>query len=514
MAIVCGGMALASAANSTGVGLPQTPAASSVKKRTIARYPITKEMHNPLFTEFPSVMWESDSVGRLFTADPSGHVWTDGRLYVYASHDMEPPWGCDRMDRYHVFSTDDLVSWTDHGEILSSDDVKYQSGWGIPGWMWAPDCAYNPDNGKYYFYFPHVNQPLPQGGHEWRVGIAVSDSPASDFHTLGYVEGAPSLIDPAVFVDDDGQPYIYNGGGGQCAGGKLRRDDWTRLDGEMKPMEGLVDFHEGTWVHKYNGKYYLTHSDNHGGDGNRMRYAMADTPLGPWTDMGVYLYPTGCGTSHGSVVNFNGKWYQLYHCSNPSGRDELRSVCIDQLEYNPDGTIKPIHNWGTPHGEMLILPNSGETLIINATGYNDGGRNYAFWKNGAETPENGDGKEGAYIKNVGKGDWMRYSINAGNSGSEGDTDNGGNGSRSDNGGVSDEAKYEITFRVAPKADGTSFHLSANGDNLTGSISLDGNTDRFSDITVENVTIPRDIEYLDLRAENGAFDIKEIRIARL
>ena len=67
-------------------------------------------------------------VTHMFTADPSGHVWDDGRLYVYASHDIDPPQGCDRMDKYHVFSTDNLRDWTDHGEILSSADVE----WGRP----------------------------------------------------------------------------------------------------------------------------------------------------------------------------------------------------------------------------------------------------------------------------------------------------------------------------------------------------------------------------------------------
>jgi len=468
-ALACGSIAISAMANGNEL-----------------KYPMTMEMSNPLFVEFPSPMWHSDSIGRMYTADPSGHVWADGRLYVYASHDMEPPWGCDRMDRYHVFSTDDMVNWTDHGEILSSDDVKRQSGWGIEGWMWAPDCAYNPANGKYYFYFPHVNEALPWGGHDWRVGVAVSDSPVSDFHMAGYVEGAPSLIDPCVFVDDDGQPYIYNGGGGNCAGGKLRRDDWTRLDGEMKPMEGLVDFHEGTWVHKYNGKYYLTHSDNHGSDGNNMRYAMSDSPLGPWKDMGVFIYPTGCGTMHGSVVEYKGKWYALYHCNNSSGRDELRSVCIDELEYNPDGTIKPIHNWGTPRNGMLMLPSAGKPLMINATEYNNGGRNYAFWKNGAEEPESVDGK---YIANMGKGDWMRYSVNA-------------NG----------EGRYDITFKVSPKAEETKFHLSANGTNITGGIDLAGAAKSFADITVEGVSIPADVQYLDLRCESGKFDIESITIA--
>ncbi|MBD5246940.1 MAG: family 43 glycosylhydrolase [Barnesiella sp.] len=452
------------------------------------KYPMTREMHNPLFVEFPSPMYGSDSIGRLFTADPSGHVWADGRFYIYASHDMEPAYGCDRMDRYHVFSTDDMVNWTDHGEILSSADVKNQSGWGIEGWMWAPDCAYNPANGKYYFYFPHVNEPLPWGGHDWRTGVAVSDDPAGDFHMAGYIEGAPQLFDPCVFVDDDGQPYFYNGGCGWCAGGKLRRDDWTKLDGEMQRMEGLVEFHEGPWIHKYNGKYYLSHSDDHGADGNQLRYAMSDSPLGPWEDKGVYLYATGCGTSHGSIVEYKGKWYALYHCNNPSGKDELRSVCIDELEYNPDGTIRPIHNWGTPAGEMLMLPAAGESLTVNAVNYNNGGTNYAYYKNGGDAPEKASSTSGDYITNIHKGDWMRYSVNARN-----------------------EGKYDITFKAKAQEPGTAFHLSVNGTKVSGDVVIDTPADRFAEITVEGVTINPDVEYIDLRGDNGTLDMLAIVI---
>ena len=79
-------------------------------------------------------------IRHMYTADPSAHVWKDGRLYVYASHDIAPPRGCDLMDRYHVFSTDDMINWTDHGEILSSEQVPWGRKEG--GFMWAPDCAY------------------------------------------------------------------------------------------------------------------------------------------------------------------------------------------------------------------------------------------------------------------------------------------------------------------------------------------------------------------------------------
>ena len=124
----------------------------SVKNKITEKSGIDSLASNPFITH-------------MYTADPSAHVWEDGRLYIYASHDIDPPRGCDLMDRYHVFSTDDMVHWTDHGEILNSSQVAWGRKEG--GFMWAPDCAYK--NGTYYFYFPH---PSETAWNEWQpVGI-------------------------------------------------------------------------------------------------------------------------------------------------------------------------------------------------------------------------------------------------------------------------------------------------------------------------------------------------------
>jgi beta-xylosidase len=273
----------------------------------------------------------------MYTADPSAHVWADGRLYVYASHDIAPARGCDLMDQYHVFSTDDMVHWKDHGEILRASQVS----WGRPegGFMWAPDCAYK--NGTYYFYFPHPSD--TKWNSSWKIGVATSKSPASGFTSQGYIKGLEPMIDPCVFVDDDGQAYFYYGGGGTCKGGKLK-DNMVEIDGEMKPMEGLKDFHEASWVHKRNGIYYLSYSDNHdvAGKHNQMNYATSKSPLGPWTYQGIYMDPTDSFTNHGSIVQFKGQWYSFYHTSALSHEDWLRSVCVDKLYYNADGTIKKV----------------------------------------------------------------------------------------------------------------------------------------------------------------------------
>jgi hypothetical protein len=272
----------------------------------------------------------------IYTADPSAHVWADGRLYVYPSRDIDPPRGCDLMDRYHVFSTADMVNWRDEGEILRASQVS----WGRPegGFMWAPDCAYK--DGTYYYYFPHPSE--TRWNDSWKIGVATSKKPASDFKVQGYIEGLGgfAMIDPAVFIDDDGQAYIYFGGGAHCAGAKLK-PDMTEIDGAIQPMLGLQDFHEATWVFKRNGIYYLTYADNHPRN-NQMRYAISTNALGPWTYKGVYLQPTDCDTTHGSVVQYKGQWYQFYHNCNISGQGNLRSICVDKLNFNDDGTIQMI----------------------------------------------------------------------------------------------------------------------------------------------------------------------------
>lgn len=287
----------------------------------------------------PRTIGQNPIITSIYTADPSAHVWADGRLYIYASHDTDPARGCDFMDRYHVFSTEDMVNWRDEGEILRSDDVT----WGRPegGFMWAPDAAYR--NGTYYFYYPH-----PSGSdwnHTFKVGVATSDSPLRGFVDRGYIEGLGgwSMIDPCVFIDEDDRVYMYYGGG-MPKGGEMN-DDMMSMKTEMFDMEGLVDFHEASWVFKRQGIYYMTYSDNHmenGRGANRLCYAISQSPLGPWDYKGIYLEPTGCDTSHGSVIEYKGEWYAFYHNQEISDQGTLRSVCVDKLEFNPDGTIQTV----------------------------------------------------------------------------------------------------------------------------------------------------------------------------
>ena len=274
-------------------------------------------------------------VSHMFTADPSAHVWEDGRLYVYPSTDNAPARGYKTMDGYHVFSTDDMITWKDHGEILHSSQVEWGRKEG--GFMWAPDCVYK--DGTYYYYFPH-----PTGTDfrkTWKIGVATSSKPASDFKEQGYIKGLEAYIDPCVFIDDDGQAYLYIAGHNQCYGVKLK-ENMMELEGELTLQTGLDGLREGPFVFKRNDMYYMIYPDDFP-KFNKMRYAMSKNPLGPWENNEVFLGSTNVITTHGSVVEYKDQWYLFYHNGNLSGGiGPNRSICFDPIYFNEDGTIQMV----------------------------------------------------------------------------------------------------------------------------------------------------------------------------
>jgi hypothetical protein len=302
----------------------------------------------------------------IYTADPAAHVWSDGRLYVYPSHDIDPPLGSNLMDRYHVFSTTDMVNWRDEGEVLRASEIAWS---GPPGgFMWAPDCAYA--NGKYYFYFPHPSDPSGTNwNYTWKIGVATSLSPCRDFTPLtNYIQGVGgfAMIDPDPFIDTDGQAYLFYGGGGNCAVAKLN-PDMISINGVSQAVTNLNDFHEGTWVFKRNNLYYLTYADNNPND-NQLEYATATNVMGPWTSQGVYLYSTGCSTSQGSAVEYHGQWYQFYHNQAISGNGSLRSICVDVLNFDTNGNILPVvQTTNGPPANGPAPPASTNTVIYSVT---------------------------------------------------------------------------------------------------------------------------------------------------
>lgn len=289
-----------------------------------------------------------------FTADPTARVF-NGKIYMYPSHDIPSvvthydgsPWFS--MADYHVFSSEDLTTWTDHGVIVTQEEVP----WGKPDAysMWAPDCVEK--DGKYYFYFPNASK---TGG--FAVGVAVADSPEGPFVCEPEPIKGINGIDPCVLLASDGNAYIF-WGNGRCA--KLKdnmkelADDnpkevvkWGSREFEMvgvNCLKGLPNRQaEGPFAFEYNGNYYLTYPYVRENT-EVLGYAMSKNPMGPYEYKGIIMaeHENGCWTNHHSIVNYKGQWYLFYHHNAFSPDfDKNRSAQIERLYFNEDGTIQEV----------------------------------------------------------------------------------------------------------------------------------------------------------------------------
>jgi len=311
-------------------------------------------------------------VTHIYTADPSAHVF-QGKIYVYPSHDRETDIvfndNGDQYDMadYHVLSMEKVGGQvTDHGVALKTEDIPW-----VSKQLWAPDAATK--NGVYYLYFPARDK---EG--IFRIGVASSPVPQGPFKPEKEPIAGSYSIDPASFVDDDGQSYLYFGGlwGGQlqcwtsgtfdasmsgpqepsgkvpallARVGRLTDDMLSFKDGvhelSVLDTEGqliLADDHdrrffEAAWMHKYKGKYYFSYST---GDTHYLVYATGDSPMGPFTYQGRILEPVVGWTTHHSIVEFQDKWYLFYHdCELSKGVDHLRSVKMREIVYDAEGKI-------------------------------------------------------------------------------------------------------------------------------------------------------------------------------
>lgn len=313
-------------------------------------------------------------VNHIFTADPSAHVF-NGKLYIYPSHDVETDQPDNDngdqydMNDYHVLSMETMGGPVqDNGVALKASEVPW-----VSKQMWAPDAATK--NGKYYLYFPARDK---QG--VFRIGVAVGDKPEGPFVPDPEPIPGSYSIDPASFVDDDGEAYLYFGGiwGGQLqcwtSGSydasayeprepsgddtaalmprvaKLNADmhtfstpvmDLPILDpatgNPIKADDHDKRFFEAAWMHKYNGTYYFSYST---GDTHYLVYATGSNPLGPFTYQGRILEPVVGWTTHHSIAEFQGRWYLFYHDSSMSeGTNHLRCAKAKEIFHDKDGKI-------------------------------------------------------------------------------------------------------------------------------------------------------------------------------
>ncbi|MCP2246540.1 glycoside hydrolase family 43 protein [Lentzea aerocolonigenes] len=324
----------------------------------------------------------------VYTADPAPLV-VGNTLYVYAGRD-EAASGQQNflMREWRVLSSTDAATWTDHGAKANIGTFRWA---GADAWA----SEVEPRNGKYYWY-TSVNG----NGAGWMdIGVAVGDSPLGPFTDA---KGGPLIsdstpnssglnIDPTVFTDDDGQAYLYWGSYWGARAVKLK-PNMIELDGPVVTPQGLQDFWEAPFMFKRNGLYYMIYAAN---DTNGcvtsssyacQRYATATNPMGPWTHRGVVLGQVSSTTNHAGVAQFNGQWYMVYHNANaPGGGNFRRSVAVDLLHFNADGTMQrvtqtttgPPPNPGTPPTGNIAPSATASTSHVSSweslAAINDGG---------------------------------------------------------------------------------------------------------------------------------------------
>jgi hypothetical protein len=273
-----------------------------------------------------------------FTADPTVLV-SNNTVFLYTGHD-EPPAGVDRyqMNDWLCFSSTDLVSWKEHPVPLKATDFSWASGDAYASKV----VAYK---GRFY-WFVAVTHATQRGK---AIGVAVADSPAGPFtdhigHALVTHDMLPATnnemanLDPTVLIDDEGGAYLF-WGNGQCYFAKLSAD-LSSLDGNIETI-ALPDFSEGAHIHKQGDWYYLSYGYQMP---EKVAYAMSRDINGPWEFKGILNELAGnCVTNRPAIITFKGKNYFFYHNGGLAGGGRFRrSVCVDYIYYNTDGTLQRV----------------------------------------------------------------------------------------------------------------------------------------------------------------------------
>lgn len=288
---------------------------------------------------------ENPIITDVFTADPAALVVND-TVYLYTGHDEAPDNNkFFEMHDWLAFSSTDMVHWTSHGPIMKAVDFSWSK-----GEAWASHMVEK--DGKFYFYTTVRHKDDKPG---FAIGVAVSDSPTGPFRdaigkalvTDDMTKQTPNNwddIDPAIFIEENGDTYMFFGN--LMPKYVKLKDNMTELDGEIKTLD-LPEFTEASWVHKKGDNYYLSYACSFP---EKTCYAMSKSIHGPWEYKGILNEVAGNSeTNHQSIIEFDGKSYFIYHTGALPGKTDQtsggryrRSVAVDRLFYNEDGTLKRV----------------------------------------------------------------------------------------------------------------------------------------------------------------------------
>ncbi|WP_211481694.1 glycoside hydrolase family 43 protein [Arachidicoccus rhizosphaerae] len=335
-------------------------------------------------------------VQTCYTTDPAPMVYKD-TVFVYTGHDENSAKYFEMKD-WKVFSSTDMVNWTNRGTPLSVSTFS----WAKEN-AWAGQCIER--NGKFYWYVPVTGKVTGN----FAIGVAVSDYASGPFKdALGKPLVAPGFgyIDPTVFIDNDGQAYLYWGNPGLWYV-KLNKD-MLSYSGDVQTVpltteafgkryndpKRATQYEEGPWFYHRNNLYYMLYAA--GGVPEHIAYSTSNNPVGPWTYRDTIMTIQGKSfTNHCGVIDFKGSSYFFYHNGAlPGGGGFARSVCVEPFTYNSDGSFPRIN-----------MTAGVKSAVINLNPYQRTEAETIAWEEGVETAE--DKQTGVYVTEINNKDYIK-----------------------------------------------------------------------------------------------------------
>lgn len=348
--------------------------------------PFTSHMQNPI-------------IQTKYTADPAPLVYND-TVFLYTGHDEDDAFGF-KMQNWLLYTSTDMVNWTDHGVVASLKNFKWIN---TDNGAWAPQCVSR--NNKFYMYCP-----VPNG---MGIGVLVADSPYGPFKDpLGkpLIKNSPHDIDPTVFIDDDGQAYLY-WGNPNLYYVKLN-ENMISFSGEIiKEPTKPTNYQEGPWVWKHNKHYYLSYASTCCPEG--IGYAMSNSPTGPWEYKGMIMDGDQRSSgNHPGIIDYKGNSYVFgfnYAIlkQTMSKHYERRSICLENLTFNTDGSIQKLPFWSKNAAQVGTL-NPYRRIEAETMAYSEGLKTTTTteWERNISWDKGKKIADRLYVTSIHNGDYMK-----------------------------------------------------------------------------------------------------------
>ena len=343
-----------------------------------------------------------------FTADPAPLVYHD-TVFLYTGHDEDDALGF-KMQNWLLYTSTDMVNWTDHGPIASVKDFKWG---GIDNGAWALQCVHR--NNKFYLYCPLPNNV--------GIGVLVADSPYGPFKdAIGkpLIKNSNDDIDPTVMIDDDGQAYLYWGNPNlyyvklnpdmiSYSGGIVKDPSIAKVKGKPDPFH----YQEGPWAFKRNGKYYMAYASTCCPEG--IGYAMSSSPTGPWEYKGSIMDGDKRSSgNHPGIINYKDTWYVFGFNYNimmqtMAKHYERRSVSLEELTFNPDGTIKQLPFWSVAGVKQRGTLNPYNRVEAETIAYSEGLKtdNVTEWERNVSWDKGKKVADRVFVSSINNGDYLK-----------------------------------------------------------------------------------------------------------